>query len=56
MMEPRHLLETVATTMAHEILDLFALAAEVSITIKKITPPIVGFQGSVGVHYTGKRQ
>lgn len=56
MQKPRHLLEAVATTLAKDILDTFALADEVSIAIKKITPPIIGFQGSVSVHYTAKRQ
>jgi dihydroneopterin aldolase len=56
MLKPRHLLEAVATTLAKDILDSFALADEVSIAIKKVTPPIVGFQGSVSVHYTTKRE
>lgn len=56
MMHPRHLLEAVATTLAKDILDKFVLVDEVSVSIKKITPPIAGFQGSVGVHFTTKRQ
>jgi dihydroneopterin aldolase len=56
MLQPRQLLETVATTLVQDILHTFALAEEVSVSIKKITPPIVGFQGSVGVNYISKRQ
>lgn len=55
MLRPRHLLEAVATMLAKDILDTFALADEVNISIKKITPPIVGFQGSVSVQYVAKR-
>lgn len=55
MQHPRHLLEAVATTLAKDILDTFGLADEVSVSIKKIAPPIVGFRGSVGVQYTTKR-
>jgi dihydroneopterin aldolase len=56
MLRPRHLLEAVATTLAKDILDSFTLADEVSVAIKKVTPPIVGFQGSVAVCYTTRRQ
>jgi|SRR5690242_3857151 dihydroneopterin aldolase len=55
MLRPRHLLEAVATTLAKDLLDTFALADEVNISIKKITPPITGFQGSVSVQYSAKR-
>ena len=55
MLRPRHLLEAVATTLAKDILDTFALADEVNVSIKKITPPIIGFQGSVSVQYVAKR-
>ncbi len=55
MQQPRHLLETVATILAQDILKKFTLAEEVSIAIRKITPPIPGFQGSVGVHYIATR-
>ena len=55
MLKPKHLLEAVATTLAKDILDTFILADEVSVAIKKVTPPIVGFQGSVSVHYTTRR-
>jgi dihydroneopterin aldolase len=55
MLKPRHLLEAVATTLAKDILDTFALADEVSIAIKKVTPPIIGFQGSVSVYYITRR-
>jgi len=56
MDKPRHLLEAVATTLAKDILDTFPLADEVSVSIKKVTPPMINFQGSVSVHFTTKRQ
>ena len=49
MAKPTLLLETLATTIAREILTKFSQAEEVSINIKKINPPIIAFQGSVGV-------
>jgi len=49
MEKPAALLETLATTIAQEILTKFSQAEEVSINIKKINPPIIAFQGSVGV-------
>ncbi len=49
MGKPTLLLETLATTIAQEILTKFSQAQEVSINIKKINPPIIAFQGSVGV-------
>jgi len=49
MEKPTLLLETLATTIAHEILTKFSQVQEVSINIKKINPPIIAFRGIVGV-------
>ncbi|HRI21581.1 MAG TPA: dihydroneopterin aldolase [Panacibacter sp.] len=49
MNKPTALLETIATKMAGEILRKFSQAEEVSVTITKINPPIIAFEGSVGV-------
>ncbi|HVX50058.1 MAG TPA: dihydroneopterin aldolase [Chitinophagaceae bacterium] len=49
MEKPTALLETLASTIAGEILTKFSQAQEVSINIKKINPPIIAFQGTVGV-------
>lgn len=53
---PTPLLETVVTEMGEEILAQFSLAEEVSISIRKIHPPIPQMQGSVGVSVTLKRK
>jgi dihydroneopterin aldolase len=55
MDEPTELLETVATEVAAEIIQQFALAEEVDISITKLHPPIVAFQGAVGVSCNIKR-
>jgi len=49
MEKPALLLETLATTIAQEILEKFSQAQQVSINIKKINPPIIAFRGIVGV-------
>ncbi len=49
MDKPALLLETLATTIAHEILKVFLQVQEVSVNIKKINPPIIAFRGTVGV-------
>jgi dihydroneopterin aldolase len=49
MDKPALLLETLATTIAHEILTAFLQVQEVSVNIKKINPPIIAFRGTVGV-------
>lgn len=55
MAKPTELLETVATGIANEILTHFLLVEEVNISITKLHPPIISFQGSVGVSFTLKR-
>jgi len=56
MEKPAALLETLASGIAQEILTKFSQANEVSINIKKINPPIIAFQGSVGVTCSLKRK
>jgi dihydroneopterin aldolase len=49
------LLETLATEIAQEILARFSLVEEVNISITKLHPPIISFQGAVGVSFNLKR-
>jgi 7,8-dihydroneopterin aldolase/epimerase/oxygenase len=56
MQQPEPLLETVASLIASEILRKFSHAEEVSVGITKLNPPIIAFQGSVGVRCMLKRQ
>jgi dihydroneopterin aldolase len=49
------LLETVVTEIAQSILAQFSLANKVSISIDKVRPPIVQFDGKVGVSFTLER-
>lgn len=48
---PTLLLETLATTIAQEILTAFQQAEKVKISIDKLQPPIRDFNGSVGVEF-----
>jgi 7,8-dihydroneopterin aldolase/epimerase/oxygenase len=52
MNQPTALLETVAQNMAGAIYTFNTQADTVTISIKKLHPPIENFQGSVGVRYT----
>ena len=45
------LLETVAQELTRDIHELDERIKSVSITIKKLTPPIENFQGIIGVSY-----
>ncbi|MBN8838161.1 MAG: dihydroneopterin aldolase [Sphingobacteriia bacterium] len=56
MQIPTPLLETIVMEIAGQILHKFELAEEVTVSIKKINPPIEGMNGSVGVHYHLKRK
>jgi dihydroneopterin aldolase len=56
MDQPTALLETVATEIAEQILNEFLLAEQVSISIKKLNPPIENIQGSVGIRFELKRK
>jgi dihydroneopterin aldolase len=54
MKQPTPLLETIATELAAEIKQAFAVTKEITIRIKKVNPPIVSFRGSVGVEFNKK--
>ncbi|NCI46305.1 dihydroneopterin aldolase [Sediminibacterium soli] len=51
MMVPTPLLETLATDIAGQILERFALASSVFISIRKMHPPAAQLNGSVGVSF-----
>ena len=51
MQQPSPLLETVAQELTRNIHDIDKRIKSVSITIKKLSPPIENFQGTVGVCY-----
>jgi dihydroneopterin aldolase len=50
------LLETVVTEIAQSILAQFSLANKVTVSIDKVRPPIVQFEGRVGVSFTLERK
>ncbi|MEX6688278.1 dihydroneopterin aldolase [Danxiaibacter flavus] len=52
MEQPAELLETLATRIAHEIFAEFSHVEEINIYIRKVSPPIISFRGSIGVRYT----
>ena len=56
MRMPEPLLETVTILIANQILRKFSHAEEVFVSVTKLNPPIIAFQGSVGVQYTMKRE
>ncbi|MDE3235464.1 MAG: dihydroneopterin aldolase [Bacteroidota bacterium] len=49
------LLETVVMDIAGQIIARFSLAEKVSVSIKKLNPPIKDFRGTVGVSFTVSR-
>jgi dihydroneopterin aldolase len=51
MKMPTPLLETLAQEICESILEKFTLAEEVFFSIKKLNPPIINFQGSVGISF-----
>jgi dihydroneopterin aldolase len=55
MTKPTLLLETLATEIASEIIAKFQNATVATISIFKLHPPIINFEGSVGVTFTIKR-
>lgn len=55
MLVPTDLLETLAQEMVAKILAQFSLATAVEVNIKKLHPPILNFQGNVGVSYYAKK-
>lgn len=56
MNKPTPLLETIATELVLQIFQKYIFSEEVSISIKKINPPIINFQGIVGVSFELKRK
>lgn len=55
MEQQTELLETLVTGIAQKILSQFLLAEEVIVSVKKIKPPIISFEGTVGVRCELKR-
>ena len=55
MNKPAQLLETLATDIAGEIIEKFPVVTAVEISISKLHPPIINFQGAVGVTFKIKR-
>ena len=52
MQQPTHLLETVAQDMVELIHAIDDRIRFIKIDIKKLHPPIAGFEGAVGVSYS----
>jgi len=55
MQKPAHLLETLATEIAGEIIAKFSIVTAVEISISKLHPPIPNFEGSARVTFKIKR-
>jgi 7,8-dihydroneopterin aldolase/epimerase/oxygenase len=51
MAVPTALLETIVTEMAAEIQAGYAMVSKISISVKKLYPPINNFEGTVGVSF-----
>jgi dihydroneopterin aldolase len=51
MNQPRHLLETIAQSIAEKSHQAFPVIKEIEIRIEKRNPPIVNFSGTVGVSF-----
>jgi len=56
MEKPSPLLEEIAFDITRQIFDEFKLAEIVSISIKKLNPPIKDFEGSVSINLTTTRE
>ncbi|RFM27115.1 dihydroneopterin aldolase [Deminuibacter soli] len=57
VMEQREdLLETVLHNMAHSLFNTFAPIHTVQLYLKKQQPPIVGFEGVIGIRYSAARE
>lgn len=50
------LLETLATSIVADIFNAFVTAEQVDISITKMAPPVIGFQGALGVRFSMNRQ
>jgi len=55
MEEPTGLLEQLVIRISTDIFGQFPEAAEVNISVKKQHPPLLNFEGSVGVSYSHRR-
>jgi dihydroneopterin aldolase len=55
MEKPTPLLETLVINIARNILDSFSAAQEVKVSITKLHPPIIAFNGEVSLSYHLKR-
>lgn len=51
MLKPTALLETVAQELTEQIHDADQRIRSVSVTIKKLSPPVENFQGTISVSY-----
>jgi dihydroneopterin aldolase len=45
------LLESVAIDIANRIKSVYPFVSEINITISKLQPPILNFQGQAGIHF-----
>lgn len=52
MQKPRDLIETLAMEITESIHNAWEHAARIEITITKMQPPIVGFNGTAGITYS----
>ena len=55
MQQPTALLETISMEIVAEFMAQFSMIEEAEISITKLHPPMVNFQGSVGVTHSKKR-
>ncbi|MGN6617599.1 MAG: dihydroneopterin aldolase [Ilyomonas sp.] len=55
MQHPTPLLETVVTSIVKKLFAKFSHAQEINLSIKKLHPPIIAFEGAVGVSFNCKR-
>jgi dihydroneopterin aldolase len=52
---PEPLLETLAMNITEDISRQFALVKEVNVSVTKLNPPFINFEGSITVSYHYKR-
>lgn len=55
MVQPEPLLETVVLKIAKAIFNKFSQVESLTVSIKKMNPPVISFEGNVGVKYAVKR-
>jgi 7,8-dihydroneopterin aldolase/epimerase/oxygenase len=51
MSQPTALLETIATELVEEIRSRYSEIEKISISVKKLYPPVNSFEGAVGVSF-----